>query len=57
MKNSSIIGVVFALLVGALLGGWLIYKFKPVPNGMVLVPQSTVDSLAAYVVLADSLEI
>jgi hypothetical protein len=57
MKKSSIIGVIFALLIGALLGGWLVYKFKPLPQGMVIVSQSTVDSLDAYIAIADSLEL
>ena len=56
MKKSSIIGIVFVLLVGIFLGGWLTRKFIPFPDGMVLVPQTTVDSLNAYMVIADSLE-
>jgi len=57
MKKSSVLLTLFVLLLGGLLGGWLVYKFKPLPNGMVLVPQSTVDSLDAYVELADSLQV
>jgi hypothetical protein len=57
MKKSSVLGVLFALLVGAFIGGWLVYKFKPLPQGMVIVPQTTVDSLNAYIILADSLEV
>jgi hypothetical protein len=47
MRKSSIVGIIFALLIGALLGGWLVYKFKPLPDGTVLVSQSTVDELIA----------
>ena len=57
MKKSSVLLTLFVLLIGVFLGGWLVYKFKPLPSGMVLVPQSTVDSLDAYIALADSLEI
>lgn len=57
MKKSSILLTVFVLLGGMILGGWLVHKFKPVPEGMVLVPQSTVDSLDAYISLADSLQV
>jgi len=57
MKKSSILGIIFALLLGALLGGWLVYKFKPLPTGMVLTTQVKLDSLDAYIGLADSLQI
>lgn len=57
MKKSNVIGALFVLILGLFLGGFLVHKFKPVPDGMVLVPQSTVDSLDAYILLADSLEV
>lgn len=57
MKRSSIIGVIFALLIGVVLGGWLTWKFKPVPHGMVIVPQERVDSLNIYIAIADSLQV
>jgi len=57
MKNSSIIGVIFALLIGVVFGGWLTWKYKPVPYGMVIVPQERIDSLNAYIEIADSLQI
>jgi len=57
MKKRNALGAILILIVGLFLGGFLTYKFKPVPEGMVLVPQSTVDSLNAYIALADSLEI
>ena len=57
MKKANIIGIIGVLIVGLFLGGWLSYKFKPVPEGMVLVLQSTVDSLNAYIAIADSLTI
>jgi len=57
MKNSNVLGAVFILIAGVVLGGWLMNRFKPVPDGMVLVPQSTVDSLNAYIAMGDSLEI
>lgn len=57
MKKSNIVGAVLVLLIGAFIGGWLMYKFKPLPDGMVIVPQSKVDSLDAYISLADSLEL
>ena len=57
MKKSSLIGGVFVFLLGIMLGGWLTWKFKPLPQGMVAVPQETVDSLEAYKSLTDSLQV
>ena len=57
MKKRNALGAIFILIAGLFLGGFLTYKFKPVPEGMVLVPHSTVDSLNAYIALADSLEV
>lgn len=56
MKQSSVLMTIGLLIAGVFLGGWLMFKFRPVPEGMVLVPQSTVDSLAAYKAIADSLQ-
>jgi len=50
------IAVLFALLIGALLGGIAVYKFKPLPEGKVIANQTAIDSLAAFVEFVDSLE-
>lgn len=59
MKKSTInliLGIVLALIL--VIGGYKIIKYfkKEVPEGMIVVPQSTIDSLNAYVYLADSLK-
>lgn len=39
-----------------LVGGWLVYKFKPLPEGKVIANQTALDSLAAFIVFADSVK-
>lgn len=56
MKKSNVLGFLFLLLIGVLLGGWLTYKFKPLPDGKVLVNQSALDSLNAYIAFDDSIK-
>jgi hypothetical protein len=56
MRQSNIIGFVFFLIIGILLGGWLTYKYKPLPEGKVIVNQTAVDSLNAFIAFADSIE-
>lgn len=38
-----------------MLGGWLCYKFKPLPEGKVIANQSSIDSLNAFILFADSI--
>ncbi len=49
----------YAAIFVALLLVWIFFikRLNPVPQGMVLVEQATVDSLRAYVLLSDSLEV
>ena len=56
MRRSNAVGLFFFLLIGALLGGWLVYKFKPLPEGKVIVNQTAVDSLNAFIAFVDSVE-
>jgi hypothetical protein len=56
MRRSNIIGFVFFLIIGIFLGGWLTYKYKPLPEGKVIVNQTAVDSLNAFIAFADSIE-
>ena len=49
------IAVLFALLIGALLGGLAVYKFKPLPKGKVIANQTALDSLNAFIIFADSI--
>jgi len=49
------IAILFALVFGIFTGFYLTERFKPLPEGYVLVPQTTVDSLKIYVTLVDSL--
>jgi hypothetical protein len=57
MKTSKILIILFTVLLALLVGNYVVDIFsKKVPNGMVLVEQSTIDSLNAYIKLADSLE-
>ncbi len=37
-------------------GGWIVYKFKPLPEGKVIANQSSLDSLQAYIIFEDSLK-
>lgn len=39
-----------------LVGGWIVYKFKPLPEGKVIVNQTVVDSLNAFITFVDSIE-
>ena len=57
MKKTNFITIVL-IIVGLLLLGQYCFDIfcKRVPNGMVLVRQETVDSLKAYIEIADSLE-
>lgn len=58
MKKSKWLLVAFVLLLLCIIGHFIFDFIKHrVPDGMVLVPQSTVDSLDVYIHLADSLEI
>ena len=50
------VAVLFALLIGALLGGIAVYKFKPLPEGKVIANQTALDSLDAFIVFVDSIE-
>jgi hypothetical protein len=50
------VAVLFALLIGALLGGIAVYKFKPLPEGKVIANQTAIDSLNAFIIFADSIE-
>ena len=50
------LAVFFALLIGALLGGIAVYKFKPLPEGKVIANQTAIDSLNAFIVFADSVK-
>lgn len=56
MKNNNAIGFFFVLLVGIAAGGWIVFKFKPLPEGKVIANQSSIDSLNAYILLADSIK-
>jgi hypothetical protein len=56
MRRSSAIGLFFFLLIGMLVGGWIVYKFKPLPEGKVIVNQTVVDSLNAFITFVDSIE-
>jgi len=56
MRRTNVIGFFFFLLIGMTLGGWLSYKFKPLPPGKVIANQSSLDSLQAFIVFADSIE-
>lgn len=38
-----------------MVGGWIVYKFKPLPEGKVIANQSAIDSLNAFILLADSI--
>ncbi len=49
------IAVLFALLIGLVAGGWLVYKFKPLPEGKVIANQTAIDSLNAFILLVDSI--
>lgn len=37
-------------------GGWAVYKFKPLPEGKVIANQTAMDSLAAFIIFADSVK-
>jgi hypothetical protein len=50
------VAVLFALLIGALVGGIAVYKFKPLPEGKVIANQTAIDSLNAFIAFVDSLE-
>jgi len=50
------VAVLFALLIGALLGGIAVYKLKPLPEGKVIANQTSIDSLNAFIAFADSIE-
>lgn len=56
MKGSTIFAFLFAILLGAFIGGVLTRRFAPLPSGMVLVQKEKADSLQAYVELIDSLQ-
>jgi hypothetical protein len=57
MKTSKWLSIAFVLLLLCIIGHFVFDFIKHrVPEGMVLVPQSTVDSLDAYIAIADSLE-
>jgi len=56
MKRSNGIGFFFFLLVGMMAGGWLVYKFKPLPKGKVIANQTSIDSLNAFIAFTDSIE-
>jgi len=56
MRRSNVVGFIFFLVAGVLLGGWICYKFKPLPEGKVIVNQTAVDSLNAFIEFADSVE-
>ena len=49
------VAVLFALLIGALLGGIAVYKFKPLPKGKIIANQTALDSLNAFIIFADSI--
>lgn len=50
------LAVFFALLIGAIAGGFVVYKFKPLPEGKVIANQSAIDSLNAFIIIADSIK-
>ena len=50
------IGLFFFLLIGLIVGGWVVYKFKPLPEGKVIANQTAIDSLNAFIIFADSIE-
>jgi hypothetical protein len=54
--NYNAIGLFFFLLIGALVGGYLVYKFKPLPEGKVIANQTSIDSLNAFITFVDSIE-
>ena len=56
MKNKTFLWVFLTIIL--IIVGYNVYDryFKKVPNGMVLVSQATLDSLKAYIEIADSLE-
>lgn len=56
MKKSNLIVVLLILLVGLLAGVWLARTYLPVPDGKVIVNQSVVDSLKAYIAFEDSIK-
>lgn len=50
------IAVFFALLIGAVVGGFLVYKYKPLPEGKIIANQTAIDSLNAFIIIADSIK-
>jgi hypothetical protein len=56
MRRSNAVGLFFFLLIGLVVGGWLVYKFKPLPEGKVIANQSSIDSLNAFIAFVDSIE-
>jgi hypothetical protein len=56
MRRSSAIGLFFFLLIGLIVGGWIVYKFKPLPEGKVIANQTAIDSLNAFITFVDSIE-
>jgi hypothetical protein len=56
MKRNNIIGITFFAVALFVLGWQLTKRYQIVPKDSIVVIQSMIDSLNAYVVLADSLE-
>jgi len=57
MKKSNIIGIAFFIIATFVIGWRLSESYKIVPKDSIVVSQVTIDSLDAYIALADSLEI
>lgn len=57
MKGSTIFAFLFAILLGAFIGGVLTRRFAPLPSGMVLVEKEKADSLQAYIDLIERLQV
>lgn len=56
MRKSNGLLVLFALLIGAVAGGWAVYTYKPLPEGKVIANKTAIDSLNAFIIFADSVK-
>jgi len=56
MAKSNILGYLFAVLLGLVLGGFIIRSCSSLPDGKIIVNKSAIDSLNAFIAFTDSIE-